>query len=69
MRNKKILHKRFTDAVLAKKINLTAAQNNAVIMFFGVESFENLITIRSLNLYKTGEEIVNKTLKKGTENV
>ena len=64
METKGTLHKRFTDAALAKKINLTATQNSAVTIFFGVEKSEDLISSRSLSLYKEGEQIVNKTINK-----
>lgn len=62
METKGALHKRFMDAVLAKKINLTASQNSAVTMFFGVESINQLISPRPKILYQEGEQIVNKTL-------
>ena len=69
METKSTLHKQFMDAVLAKKINLTSSQNSAVTMFFGVENSRDLISNRSLSLYKEGEQIVNKTLNLGKTNV
>jgi len=62
METKGTLHKRFMDAVLAKKINLTAAQNSAVTMFFGVEKSKDLISNRSLSLYEEGRQIVNEII-------
>ena len=69
METKGALHKRFMDAAIAKKINLTAAQNSAVTIFFGVEKEASLISTRSVSLYKEGEQIVNKTLNKEKQDV
>jgi hypothetical protein len=65
METKGTLHKQFMDAVLVKKINLDSSENSAVTMFFGVESTRDLISNRSLALYKEGKQIVNKTLNTG----
>lgn len=64
METKGSLHKAFMDAVIAKKINLTAAQTSAITIFFGVETIKDLISSRSLSLYKEGEQIVNKSLNR-----
>lgn len=64
METKGTLHNRFTSEVIAKKINLTAAQTNAVTIFFGMENSTQLITQRSVALYNEGEQLANKILNR-----
>lgn len=56
-------YSQFTNKVLSNKVNLTAAENSAVTMYFGVTHVEDLISTRSVELYKQGEAIVKKVLE------
>ncbi|UYE90256.1 hypothetical protein A5gp_00058 [Alteromonas phage vB_AemP_PT15-A5] len=58
------LHEQFREALVKRKIQLTAAEYSATTVFFGVNSANDLISQDSITLYKSGEAVVNKVLGK-----
>lgn len=63
MSQKSIKYAKFSKLVLEKKIHLNSAENSAVTMYFGVPNKEDLISLKSAELYDQGKAIVNKVLE------
>jgi NAD(P)H-flavin reductase len=61
--SKQKLYQEFSAAVLAKKVNHNSNEYNAITVFFGVNSEEDLISAKALAAYSVGKELVNKILK------
>lgn len=60
---KSTLYSKFREELLKRKIILNSAENSAVTVFFGVNRSEDLISQDSINLYRSGEAIVNKIME------